>query len=68
MRLADLPVVAEVVDAGPDDRVFDALLLVGPVVVLLIVLLGSNILTRGLAGAYVASIVAYVCYLAVAGE
>jgi len=68
MRIVDLPVVAAVVDAGPDDRVFDGLLLAGPFVILLIVLVGETILTSALAGGYVAAIVAYVCYLAVTTE
>lgn len=62
MRLVDLPVVSSVVEAGPDDRVYDALLLSGPLVILLVVLLGSTVATRAVAGAYVAAFVAYVLY------
>ncbi|GAB7012845.1 hypothetical protein [Halolamina salina] len=65
MRLDDIPLVFDVFDAGPDDRVFDSLLLIGPPVVALIVVLGRSLLTEGLAVAYIAVFVAYVLYQAV---
>jgi len=68
MNVDDVPIVSSVVDAGPSDRVFDSLLLVGPLVIGLVVLLGTNVLTRVIAGAYIGLFVAYVVYRAVADQ
>ncbi|MFB6308044.1 MAG: hypothetical protein ABEH35_01820 [Haloarculaceae archaeon] len=62
MNLGDLPVVSAVFEAGADDRVFDSLLLAGPVVIGLIALLGRSIVTEALAVIYIAVFVAYVLY------
>lgn len=64
MNVADLPVVSDVFDAGADDRVFDALLLCGPLVIGLVVVLGRWWFTEALAVAYIAVFVAYVLYRA----
>jgi len=65
MRVDDIPIVSTVFDAGADDRVFDSLLLVGPLVVGLIVVLGRSLFTEALAAAYIAVFVAYVLSQAV---
>jgi hypothetical protein len=67
MNGSRLPVVDLVFEAGPDDRVFDWLLLSGPVVVLLIVVLGRSAPTTALAGGYLAAVVCYVLYRAIEG-
>jgi len=67
VRLPDLPVVSQILDAGPDDRGFDALLLAGPVVVALAAVLGRTPLTEALAAGYVASITLYVGYRGTVG-
>jgi hypothetical protein len=64
----DLPLVSAVVDAGADDRIFDSLLLLGPLVVAVIVLLGRSMLTEVLAVAYIAVFVGYGLYRGVTGD
>ena len=39
MKLGDLPIVSTVFEAGADDRVFDSLLLLGPLVIGLVIVL-----------------------------
>jgi hypothetical protein len=62
MNPRQLPVVAAVVEAGADDRVFDSLLLVGPFVVGLVAVVGRSLLTEAIAVAYIAVFVAYTLY------
>jgi len=62
MKLAEIPFVSTVVDSGADDRVFDSLLLLGPVVIVVVTLLGRSLLTEAIALAYVCAFVAYVLY------
>jgi hypothetical protein len=61
----DLPVVSAVVEAGADDRIFDSLLLIGPLVIGLIVLLGRSFVTEAVAVVYIAVFVGYTLYRAV---
>ncbi|WP_336036524.1 hypothetical protein [Halobacterium yunchengense] len=65
MNVGDVPVVGEVVEAGADDRVFDGLLLAGPLVVALIAVLGRTPVTVAVAAGYVAVFVAYTLWKAV---
>ncbi|WP_058827899.1 hypothetical protein [Haloferax sp. Q22] len=62
MKLRDLPVVSYVFEAGADNRVFDSLLLLGPLVIGLVVILGRSFVTESIAVAYIAVFVAYVLY------
>ena len=62
MRLRDLPVVSNVVEAGADDRVFDSLLFAGPFIIGVIALLGRSLFTEGVAVAYLAAFVTYTLY------
>lgn len=68
MNPRTIPGVGFVLDAGPDDRVYDGLLLLGPVIILLAVLdevvpaLGGHILVEALVIAYLAVLVGYVLY------
>lgn len=62
MKLVDLPVVSNVVEAGADDRVFDSLLLGGPLVIGLIVVLERSLFTEALAVVYIAVFVTYTLY------
>lgn len=57
MNLEDVPVVGRIVVAGPDDPVFDALLALGPVVIVVVSLLGRSIPGLLLSIAYIAAIV-----------
>ncbi|MGQ3413303.1 hypothetical protein ACT4ML_13690 [Natrinema sp. LN54] len=62
MRINELPIVGELLESGAEDRIFDSLLLVGPLLILVIALVGRSVLTTGLAAAYVVFFVAYVLY------
>lgn len=64
MRPTDLPIIAQVSDAGADDWVFDTLLFAGPVVIGLIVLFGRSAPTEVVALAY---LVVFVCYIVYSG-
>jgi len=68
VTLGDLPVVSALADAGPDDRVFDALLLAGPSVVLLVAVAGRSLVTEAVAGVYLAALIGHVCYLWLRGR
>ena len=61
----DLPVVSAVVEAGADDRIFDSLLLIGPLVIGLIVILGRSLVTEAVAIVYIATFVGYTLYRAI---
>ena len=65
MMLRDLPVVSYVFEAGADDRIFDSLLLIGPLVIGLIVLLGRSFVTEAVAVVYIAVFVGYTLYRAI---
>ena len=65
MMPRDLPVVSAVVEAGADDRIFDSLLLIGPLVIGLIVLLGRSFVTGAVAVVYIAVFVGYTLYRAI---
>jgi len=62
MRSRDIPVVSAVAEAGADDRIFDSLLLVGPLVIGMIVVLGRSPVTEAVAIAYIAAFVVYTLY------
>ena len=65
MMPRDLPVVSAVVEAGADDRIFDSLLLIGPLVIGLMVLLGRSFVTEAVAVVYIAVFVGYTLYRAI---
>lgn len=65
MNLRDLPILKHLGDVGPSDPVFDLMVLVGPVVVVLIILLGRNAATTAIAAGYVLAFPAYLAYKAV---
>ena len=60
MRLEDVPMVGPVLAAGADDPVFDALLLAGPLCVLVVALVGRTSATVALAAGYLLAFVGYV--------
>ncbi|MFB6163227.1 MAG: hypothetical protein ABEJ86_07315 [Halococcoides sp.] len=66
MHFTDFPLVDHVVSFGPDSRIFDALLISGPLVIVAIALFGRNPVTIGLAGAYLLLFVASVGIEAIA--
>jgi hypothetical protein len=62
MNLARLPLVSSILESGADDRIFDGLLLCGPVVIALIAVLGRTPVTVGLAGGYLVLFAGYLLY------
>jgi len=62
MKLGDLPIVSTVFEAGADDRVFDSLLLLGPLVIGLVIVLNRSLVTETLAIVYLGVFVTYVLY------
>ncbi|WP_458190800.1 hypothetical protein [Haladaptatus sp. NG-WS-4] len=62
MKLGDLPVISTVFEAGADDRIFDLLLLLGPLVIGLVIVLNRSLVTEALALAYLSVFVAYILY------
>lgn len=62
MKLRSVPGVSDLFEAGADDRVFDSLLFVGPLVIGLIVVLNRSVATEALAVAYIAVFVIYSLY------
>lgn len=57
-----LPLLDLIVRAGPEDRFFDSLLLVGPVLIVLIALLGRNPVTLSLAAGYIGAFATYTVF------
>ena len=64
MGLHELPVVGRVLAFGPDDTLYDSLILLGPVVVVVVSLAGLSPLTEAVAGAYVVAFVLVTLYRA----
>jgi hypothetical protein len=62
MKLGDLPIISTGFEAGADDRVFDSLLLLGPLVIGLVIILNRSFVTEALAVAYLGVFVTYVLY------
>ncbi len=62
MSIPEIPFVHQIRDWGPDDRIFDTLLLVGPLVIAVFVLVGRTSVTMGLAATYLVAFVTYVLY------
>lgn len=62
MSLSEIPFVYQIRDWGPDDPTFDSLLLIGPLVILIVVLLGRTPITIGIAAIYLLAFVGYVLY------
>jgi hypothetical protein len=58
MTPTEWPLLSSVRNAGTDDQVFHALLLIGPVVIALIVLLGRSPITTAIAAGYLGALVA----------
>lgn len=64
MNLERIPLIGGVIESGADDRVFDGLLLSGPVLLVLLALVGRNLITEAIAALYIAVFVGYVIYTA----
>ena len=68
MNVDDLPILGRVHQWGAEETVYDALLLCGPLVVLVIAVLGRTPVTVGLTGLYLASFVGYALSRAVSAS
>mgnify|MGYP007042283201 FL=1 len=62
MNPQNLPVVSYIFEVGADDRVFDSLLLAGPLVLGIIIVLNRSLFTELLAFGYIAIFVVYTVY------
>lgn len=60
MNLGRIPLVGWILASGPDDRVFDALLLIGPVIIALIALLGRSLVVEAIVVVFLVAIVGHV--------
>ena len=63
MNPTEIPLLGSVLRSGARDRVFDAFLLCGPLLVALIAVVGRNPVTTAIAALYVLVFVGYVAYL-----
>lgn len=59
MNADGIPILGELLAAGPNDRVFDSLLLVGPLLIVVIAVVGRSALTTLLAVGYLVAFVGY---------
>jgi hypothetical protein len=62
MNPQNLPVVSYIFEVGADDRVFDSLLLAGPLLLGIIIVLNRSLFTELLAFGYIAIFVVYTVY------
>lgn len=64
MNIDETPLLGPVLDAGADDRVFDGLLLAGPLLLCVLAAVGRTPITTVLAVGYLAVFVGYTLYKA----
>jgi hypothetical protein len=62
VNATDLPIVKQVLESGADDRVYDSLVLAGPIVIAVILVAGRTVVTTGVALLYIACFVSYLLY------
>lgn len=62
MRSREIPVLAQVIEAGADDPLLDSLLLVGPLLIAVIILVGRSQWSELAASAYLGVLVGSVIY------
>lgn len=67
MTPKELVPVAWLTEASPGDPVFDALMIVGPILLVVVAFLGRTVVTTALVGLYVAAFFVYVVYNGVGG-
>ncbi|NHN61371.1 MULTISPECIES: hypothetical protein [Halorussus] len=68
MNWTDVPVLRAVFRVGPADRVFDLLILFGPLLITSIALVGRNPITTGLTVLYLCGFAGYVLYKGLRGQ
>ncbi|WP_137285022.1 hypothetical protein [Halorussus salinisoli] len=64
MKTDSVPIVGELFAAGPSDRVFDSLLLAGPLLIVFVALVGRSLLTTLLTVSYLATFIGYTFFKA----
>lgn len=62
MSVDQIPGVQWIRETGPDDPVFDGLLLAGPLMIIVLAFLGRTLLTTGLVSGYLGVFVAYTAF------
>lgn len=62
MQLRDIPFIGPLLEAGAEDSVFDALLLLGPIAILLITMMGRTWLSVLIAVGYTGTFLGYILY------
>lgn len=65
MNTENVPILGELLSAGPNDRVFDSLLLVGPLLIVVIAIAGRSLPTMLLAIGYLIVFVGYAIFKSV---
>lgn len=61
-----LPLIAWLSEASPGDPIFDSLMILGPILLLVVAIVGRTTATNFLVGIYVASFFVYVIYNGIA--
>ena len=62
MNPSDLPLVAWLSRASPGDPVFDALMIIGPVLLVVVAILSRTTVTTTMVGFYIASFFVFTIY------
>lgn len=62
MKISSFPLAEKVVQSGPNDRIFDSFLLLGPPFIIFIIILGRNILTTTMVSVYLLLFTSYIIY------
>lgn len=62
MRIEAIPFVGSLLAAGADDHVFDALLVAGPIIIIIIAFLGRTPISAALAITYTGGFIGYIGY------
>lgn len=66
MKPERIPIIDALLAAGPNDQIFDSLLLAGPLLIVVIALVGRSLLTVLLAVGYLGVFLGYVVFKSMA--
>ncbi|AHZ22765.1 hypothetical protein E6P09_03425 [Haloferax mediterranei ATCC 33500] len=62
MNPSNVPIISHILESGAEDRVFDSLLLIGPLLIVIITVFHRSLVTELLATAYIVVFVTYILY------
>lgn len=65
MKPRDVPLVDQIVESGADDHVYDTFMLMGPLVLVIVAVVGRTLLTEVVVGAHLLAFTTYVVYNAI---